>query len=91
MKARSVDIRLVCVLWIFILFTATAEAQTVKITPLAAMPVNSAETIGRWCSRIPRESGFFTIPVALLMRPTPGSGQSMRCFCPASIPITSGM
>jgi Beta-lactamase superfamily domain len=36
MKARCVHIRLVCVLWIFILFTATAEAQTVKITPLGS-------------------------------------------------------
>ena len=37
MNPRCSDMRLfVCVLWIFILFTAKAEAQTVKITPLGS-------------------------------------------------------
>jgi Beta-lactamase superfamily domain len=37
MKPRCTNIRLfACVLWIFILLTANAEAQTVKITPLGS-------------------------------------------------------
>src|SRR6185369_5840520 len=37
MNRRCSDMRLfVCVLWIFVLFTANAEAQNVKITPLGS-------------------------------------------------------